>query len=862
MDNYEILGVSYAADQRTIKRAYATLIKQYRPDTHPTEFARIRLAYEVLLEQCQYRQQDEDLFDEFSFSDTLAELQSEQINNDVDNLCEALVIERVNAEIESAVEPSGCEDDERFNHLVAIQLADMSENIESNSHDSFNRLVVDKPVIATLEQADEIEANLDSWIQTPAINVNALLEQLNNYALPDHEQAALACFLAQLALVPSMNIDQRMDYEEKLYTRLIYADRPALLVFAAASAYFAWANDIAWIKAAQSKWTKQRFDALTQLSSLYYSVGQRYNPYFQVKHDAKVKSYPLTTHYHHKAAQEQRENWFINCQSANLTDIYNYFSEQPQREPIYIIDVLLGCAASYFIALLSYSELTEQQQSLWFWLMPILVLFGGGFSAVLLMGWRKLNLNISIGKKLTIGFLSVALSTRLPDDVGVWIPIGLFFSAVLVFLYCYLEVAERFVAIFVDQLLQFKLVRKIQAIHSNPQSLSPITMNKQIYPLLIAQFLSAFADNAILFTVIAMVMQSGAQPNWYIPALQSVFLIAYVVLGPWVGGFADHHAKSHVLIIANIIKAVGAGLLFFNVEPLIAYCIVGVGAAIYSPAKYGILPELAGHDVLLRANSWIEGSTILAILLGMKIGAMLADYSVHTALLVTIVLFVISALATLSLPVKVTKKTSTDNALVEFGKQMALFFTTPRSRFAVLGGSLFWAAAASLRVILIVWAPLVLLSKNASQIADLTLYLTVGIIAGSIVVPYLIPLEHLRRARIPAYLMALLIIGLSLTTSVMPAQAVLFAIGMMGGMFIVPINAVLQEQGQKTIGSGSAVALQNFFQNLAMLIAVGAYTLAAAQQIDPVMAMLALGILVFVATFLVSLHLPDNHQGE
>jgi len=387
-------------------------------------------------------------------------------------------------------------------------------------------------------------------------------------------------------------------------------------------------------------------------------------------------------------------------------------------------------------------------------------------------------------------------------------------------------------------------------------------MNKQIYPLLIAQFLSAFADNAILFTVIAIVMQSGTQPSWYIPALQSMFLIAYVVLGPWVGGFADHHAKSHVLIIANIIKAVGAGLLLLGVEPLIAYCIVGVGAAIYSPAKYGILPELAGHEALLRANSWIEGSTILAILLGMKIGAMIADYSTQIALFMTIGLFVVSALATLSLPVKVTKKTSTENALVEFGKQMALFFTTPRSRFSVLGGSLFWAAAASLRVILIVWAPLVLLSKNASEIADLTLYLTVGIIGGSIVVPYLIPMEHLRRARIPAYLMALFIIGLSFTTSVMPAQAVLFAIGMMGGLFVVPINAVLQEQGQQTIGSGSAVALQNFFQNLAMLLAVGTYTIAASQHIDPVIAMLALGVLVFIATFLVSLCLPDNNQPQ
>ncbi|MDD1624215.1 MAG: MFS transporter, partial [Methylococcaceae bacterium] len=167
-------------------------------------------------------------------------------------------------------------------------------------------------------------------------------------------------------------------------------------------------------------------------------------------------------------------------------------------------------------------------------------------------------------------------------------------------------------------------------------------MNKQIYPLLIAQFLSAFADNAILFTVIAMVMQSTQLASWYVPALQSVFLVAFVLLAPWVGGFADHHPKARVLIIANLIKAAGAGLLLLKVEPLLAYGIVGMGAAIYSPAKYGILPELAGHEFLVKANSWIEGSTILAILLGMVIGAKVADFSIQWALTGTIIIFVIS----------------------------------------------------------------------------------------------------------------------------------------------------------------------------------------------------------------------------
>jgi len=382
-------------------------------------------------------------------------------------------------------------------------------------------------------------------------------------------------------------------------------------------------------------------------------------------------------------------------------------------------------------------------------------------------------------------------------------------------------------------------------------------MNKQIYPLLIAQFLSAFADNAILFTVIALVMQSAQLATWYVPALQSVFLIAFVVLAPWVGSIADNHAKSRVLIVANMIKAAGAGLLLLNVEPLVAYCLIGMGAAIYSPAKYGILPELAGHDVLVKANSWIEGSTILAILLGMVIGAKVADYSIQWALIGSIIIFFISAAVSLLLPTKISKTEQAGNKIVLFYQQIRLFFITPRSRFAILGASIFWATAATVRVIIIAWAPLILMTENASDIAQLTLFLAIGIIVGSALVPHLIPLDFLGRARFPAYLMALFIIALSFTDTVWTARAALFAIGIAGGMFIVPINAALQELGQQSIGSGGAVALQGFFQNVAMLIAVGSYTYAASNQVNPVTALLALGCIVFLATLLVSLRLPD-----
>jgi LPLT family lysophospholipid transporter-like MFS transporter len=381
-------------------------------------------------------------------------------------------------------------------------------------------------------------------------------------------------------------------------------------------------------------------------------------------------------------------------------------------------------------------------------------------------------------------------------------------------------------------------------------------MNKPLSLLLIAQFLSAFADNAILFTVIALVMQSGHTETWYIPAVQSAFTIAYVVLAPWVGEIADTHQKSKVLLFANLIKASGAGILLLGVEPILAYSVVGIGAAIYNPVKYGILPELAGHDNLVSANSWMEGATILAILTGMVMGAKVADYSTQWALIGAILLFIVSAGCTLLLPTGLTRTATHGSKILAFSKEIRQFFRLPQSVFAVLGSGLFWSGAATLRVILIAWAPLILLSKNASEIAELTLFLAIGIIIGSAVVPKLIPLERIRYARFPAYLMAIFMVGLSLTDNLWSARLVLLLIGMMGGLFIVPVNAILQELGKQTIGSGSAVALQGFFNNLAMLTGVGVYTFASSHQVDPVLAMMVLGGFIFISTLLVSLSLP------
>ncbi|MGY6215973.1 lysophospholipid transporter LplT [Methylolobus aquaticus] len=383
-------------------------------------------------------------------------------------------------------------------------------------------------------------------------------------------------------------------------------------------------------------------------------------------------------------------------------------------------------------------------------------------------------------------------------------------------------------------------------------------MNRNLLALVVAQFLSAFSDNAILFVVVAIVLKAGNPAAWYIPALQSVFLVAFVACAPWVGPAADRFPKPQVLMAANALKATGTLLILAGLEPLIAYAVVGVGAALYSPAKYGILPELVAKDNLVRANSVVEGATIAAILIGTLAGAKLADHSVPQALALTAGLYVLSAVAGLALPRLEARGARLDVALGQLAARIRTVFASARARLVVLSLSLFWAAAATLRIVLVAWAPLVLQTRNAGDIAELTLFLAIGIVIGSVAAPRFITLDSIRRARIPAYALSLSFLLLADVESIWAARAVLLAIGTAGGLFVVPLNAAMQHIGHQTIGSGGAVAMQNLFQNLTMLGAVSGYTLAAAHGVGPVGAIYTLGGLMLAATISVSLRLPKS----
>ena len=381
-------------------------------------------------------------------------------------------------------------------------------------------------------------------------------------------------------------------------------------------------------------------------------------------------------------------------------------------------------------------------------------------------------------------------------------------------------------------------------------------MNRNIYVLLLTQFLTAFADNAILFAAFALITQELARGDWYQPALQASFLVAFVVLAPWVGRFADARPKRSVLVVGNAVKGLGALLMLMQFEPLIAYAVVGIGAAIYGPAKYGILPELVDDKKLVKANGLIEGSTIIAIVLGAVVGAGLADESIAMALGAVFISYLLSLVVALFIPKMQPRSREQGAAVPQFIEMMRGFFTTSHARFSMLGASIFWAAAVVLRVMMVAWAPAVLFTSTTSEIANLTVFIAIGIAIGAVLVPWLIPIERLRRARLAAYAMGGFMMLLAVTSDPLLSKFLLFTIGICGGIFVVPINAALQEIGHRSIGAGGAVAIQNFFENLAMLIGTGLYTVALGGGIDPVAAVIALGLLVIVATTIIAWRLP------
>ena len=285
------------------------------------------------------------------------------------------------------------------------------------------------------------------------------------------------------------------------------------------------------------------------------------------------------------------------------------------------------------------------------------------------------------------------------------------------------------------------------------------------------------------------------------------------------------------MFIANALKFSGACLMYIGVNHLVAYGLVGMGATAYSPAKYGLLTQFFDAEKLVRANGMLEASTIVAILLGVVLGGIMADRSLDAAFVGIIALYALAAAANLLIP-RLPPEHPLDawrplTLLRDFGVSLKVLFANRDVRFSLFGTSLFWGSGTTLRLLLFAWVPVALAIDNNSTPANLMGVVSVGIVLGAVLASWLIKLEKVNRVLIGGLLLGPLVVALAFVHDLTGSVLLLVAIGASGGFFVVPLNALLQERGHKSVGAGHALAVQNLCENVLMLLFISLYSFVA-----------------------------------
>jgi MFS transporter, LPLT family, lysophospholipid transporter len=378
------------------------------------------------------------------------------------------------------------------------------------------------------------------------------------------------------------------------------------------------------------------------------------------------------------------------------------------------------------------------------------------------------------------------------------------------------------------------------------------------YIIMAAQFFSSLADNALLVTAIAVLVHMSV-PDWVTPLLKLFFTLSYVVFAAFVGAFADSMPKGRVMFISNTVKVGGCLLLFlaawlpppgtpFVLPVLLAYGLVGLGAAAYSPAKYGILTEYLPHQKLVIANSWIEGLTVASIILGTTLGGALIsevvsqkllsidiprietgiDSAPEIAILMITVLYVIAAIFNLYVPdTGVDHRIPSKNPvflLREFSHCVKLLWKDKLGQVTLATTTLFWGAGATLQFIVLKWAE-VSLHFTLSQSTMLQGVVAIGIAVGAIAAARLVPLHRSTSVISVGIAMGIVVVAMIFVRSVPVAMVLMTLIGAFAGFFVVPMNALLQHRGHILMGAGHSIAVQNFNENVSILVMLGVYAL-------------------------------------
>ena len=372
-------------------------------------------------------------------------------------------------------------------------------------------------------------------------------------------------------------------------------------------------------------------------------------------------------------------------------------------------------------------------------------------------------------------------------------------------------------------------------------------MKRGFYTILSAQFFSALADNALLIIAIFALRDMHA-PQEYEPLLKLFFTVSYVLLAAFVGAFADSMPKGRVMLISNGVKIIGCLMMFAGVHPLAAYAVVGLGAAAYSPAKYGILTELLPHRLLVVANGWIEGLTVMAIILGTVVGGMLVEPSIAHALLsfdfpifdtgidttpemsIGIIgsIYLIAAAFNLYIPdTGVDHRILKKNPLYllhDFNHCLILLWRDKLGQISLAVTTLFWGAGATLQFIVLKWAEAAL-NLDLSKASMLQGVVAIGVAIGAILAAKMVTMRKSVKVIPLGIAMGLIVLGMNFVHDLWIAVPLLVLIGALSGFFVVPMNALLQHRGHILMGAGHSIAVQNFNENLSILVMTGLYAL-------------------------------------
>ena len=372
-------------------------------------------------------------------------------------------------------------------------------------------------------------------------------------------------------------------------------------------------------------------------------------------------------------------------------------------------------------------------------------------------------------------------------------------------------------------------------------------MSLGFYVIMAAQFFSSLADNALLVAAIALLMQSH-EPSWLTPYLKFFFVLSYVLLAPYVGAFADRLPKGQVMFLSNLVKIVGCALMLFDLNPLAAYALVGLGAAAYSPAKYGILTEYLPPTKLVLANGWIEGLTVASIILGTMLGGVLINQTVAThlldldlpiidtgidtpaeaALVVIVVIYAVAAVFNLYVPrTGATLKHlhgSPIATLKDFYRCNARLWFDKLGQISLAVTTLFWGVGATLQFIVIEWSK-ASLGFDLSRAAILQGVVALGVAGGAIAASVKVPLHYSVRVIPLGIAMGIVVMAMVLAHSIVIAVPLMVLIGALAGLFVVPMNALLQHRGHNLMGAGRSIAVQNFNENLSILAIIALYSL-------------------------------------